>query len=125
MSRLWPARKVGTSWRPPGDPPRSKSGEFTWSVALHEWRVVQSFDRASSCEEAPAFDIQSWEGAARERRQTYHDRKSYPVGWGKYDPSWPEFLRGLLDNSERELARARMAQCISTVDPRLAPKSPK
>jgi hypothetical protein len=110
---------------PPGNPPRSKAGEFTWSVALHEWRVVQSFDRASSCEEARAFDIQSWDREAKERRQQYYDRKSYPAGWEKYDRPWPDFLRSLLDDSERELARARVAQCISTADPRLAPKSRK
>ena len=124
----FPALARAQGWyllEPPGDPPRSKAGEFAWSVVLHEWRMVQSFDRASSCEEARAFDIQSWDREAKERRQTYHDRKSYPAGWEKYDPGWPDFLRWLLDNSERELARARLAQCISTVDPRIAQKSRK
>ena len=110
---------------PRGDPPRSRTGEFTWSVALHEWRMVQSFDRAINCEEMRAINIQTWDRAAKETRQQYYDRKSYPAGWEKYDPGWPDFLRSSLDNLERELARARMAQCITAVDPRLSPKSLK
>ena len=110
---------------PRGDPPRSKTGEFTWSVVLHEWRMVQSFDRATNCEEMRAINIQSWDQEAKERRQQYYDRKSFPAGWGKYDPGWPDFLRSRLDDSERELARARMAQCITAIDPRLSPKSLK
>jgi hypothetical protein len=122
----FPALARAQGWyllAPAGDPPRSKAGEFTWSFALHEWSVIQSFDRASSCEEARAFDVQSWTREVKERRQAYYDRTSYPAGWEKSDPDWPVWLRHRVDDSERELARARLAQCISNVDPRLAPKS--
>lgn len=124
----FPALARAQGWyllEPPGDPPRSKTGEFTWSLAVNEWRIVQGFDRASTCEEARVFDIQSWSREVKERRQTYYDRKSYPAGWEKNDPDWSDWLRRRMDDSERELARARLAQCISAVDPRLGPKSRK
>jgi hypothetical protein len=125
---IFPALARAEGWyllAPTGDPPRSKTGEFIWSIAIHEWGVVQSFDRANSCEEARAFNTESWTREVKERRQAYYDRKSYPAGWEKNDPDWPVWLRRRVDDSERELARARLAQCISNVDPRLAPKSRK
>jgi hypothetical protein len=120
-----PAAACAQGWYlmvPPGDPPRAKLGEFTWSVPLHEWRQAQGFDRANDCEASRALHIQIWDRQAQEAWQKYSSVRFSDEYLKAYGPDSLEILRRHSEGQDRELARSRMAQCISAVDPRLAPK---